>query len=297
MKREVFAYAKLNLFLKVGERVDNFHKIETLIERINLFDKLVIENSKDGKIEVITKPSKDIKNIKKEENLVYKAVNLLNNNFEKRGIKIILYKNIPIGSGLGGGSSDAAVTLLKLNKIWQLKLNEDDLLNIGKEIGSDVCFFIKDTNRALCKDRGTTVLPLNSVPKKIKLHFIIVVPKIKLNTTWVYNEYDKLKIKEETNNNKLDILIKGIREHNFNLIKKNIYNSLEKVVFCYYKELSLIKELLNELGCYGAGMTGSGSAIFGIIKSKQQGEFIKNILYKNKKIKELIDKIYITTTK
>jgi 4-diphosphocytidyl-2-C-methyl-D-erythritol kinase len=135
------SYAKLNLYLEVlNKRKDGFHNIRTIFERISLCDKIFLKSRPDGKIR-ITSPSKEIP--KDKTNLAFKSAKILKSALNiKEGVEIKIIKNIPVSAGLGGGSSNAAATLLGLNKLWGLNLSKKRLVSFAKEIGSDVPFFI-----------------------------------------------------------------------------------------------------------------------------------------------------------
>lgn len=152
----VKSYAKLNLYLEVLKlRKDNYHSIKTIFERIDLCDKIILKTRRDKKIRVIC-ASKDVP--RNRTNLAYRSAKLLQDKFKlDRGVDIKIIKRIPVGAGLGGGSSNAAFTLLGLNRLWKLRLGQKELARYARKIGSDVAFFIYDYHYALgvCRWYGT----------------------------------------------------------------------------------------------------------------------------------------------
>jgi len=171
------AFAKINWALSVlNKRNDGYHDIISLMHAIDLYDTLIFEPSSG--IEIQTELP-----IKRENNLIYKAIIALQQYTGiKKGIKVTLQKQIPIGAGLGGGSSDAATTLKALNELWGLNLGVNTLQEIGASIGSDVPFFF---NLPLCivEGRGDIIKPLK-IEKSYTL--VIVKPKFSISTKWAY---------------------------------------------------------------------------------------------------------------
>ncbi|MEK7271581.1 MAG: 4-(cytidine 5'-diphospho)-2-C-methyl-D-erythritol kinase, partial [Nitrospirota bacterium] len=166
------APAKINWFLHVDSlRKDGYHNIKSLIQKISLYDVLTFEPSKD--LTVITDAR-----IQKEENLVYKAGVLLRNECRiNTGAEIHLYKNIPVAAGLGGGSSDAALTLIGLNKLWSLELSTRELCGFAEQLGSDVPFFLYG-QLALVEGRGEKITPIKAAKK---YNLLLVKPHISIS--------------------------------------------------------------------------------------------------------------------
>ena len=164
------AYAKLNLFLNIkNKREDGFHEIETIFERISLFDTVDICTNEEKSI-VLTCSNTKLEN---NENLCYKAAELFLNKTElEEGVTIHLDKNIPIGSGLGGASSDAAAVLLGLNDLLKTDLSKQELYMLGAQIGSDVNFFISEERFAIGVGRGEEITPIKS--DKILNHILLL---------------------------------------------------------------------------------------------------------------------------
>lgn len=180
---EIKAYAKINLDFKILGRLPNsYHKIRSIFQAVNLYDTIFISKEKKFYLtgSIICTP---------KENLIVKAKEMLEN-FVKRRLpcKIHLVKNIPICAGLGGGSSDAAATLIGLNKIYSLNLNLKQLIGIGLKIGSDVPFFLSNNGTALVEGIGEKIKPIK---KKLSKFYVLARPHKRIETSGMYHLFDK----------------------------------------------------------------------------------------------------------
>ncbi|MEW6161907.1 MAG: 4-(cytidine 5'-diphospho)-2-C-methyl-D-erythritol kinase [Nitrospirota bacterium] len=261
------APAKINWFLTVLRKRDNgYHDIRSLMQCIRLYDDLLFNH--ENTIEVIS----DL-DIPLEDNLVYRAASLLKRHTScKKGAKIILRKNIPVGAGLGGGSSDAAYTLLGLNKLWNLGLNNRELSLIGLEIGSDVPFFLNGPS-AFVEGRGEKVTPLKI---NSSIVFLLVKPPVSVSTAWAYESFDKLRIygepAEPLTKTTVDIKLfcQVLRKRDFTCLNTMLNNDLERAVVKRYPIVGEIKERLLERGAVISAMSGSGPTVFGVFGSKER---------------------------
>ncbi len=254
--------AKLNVYLKVlFKRPDGFHELETLFERICLFDE----------IELLPRPSGiciegDVKKIPLgSDNLAYKAAALLKEECAvSNGVLIRIQKNIPVAAGLGGGSSNAATVLLGLNRLWKLKLSRRRLLTLGAKLGSDVPFFLMETPWALGRGRGE-ILKEISWPK-FKLWHCVVKPPFGISTKEAYQHVKPLGLTAPEANAKMPLqsIRKGLLKRNSNLLINSLETALNKRLI----EINKIKFSLTGQGALGALMSGSGSSVFGIFSSK-----------------------------
>lgn len=255
--------AKINLGLKVkGLRSDGYHEIETTMQMVGLFDELIFETMEKG-IELIT----DGEFIcPMEENMVYKACTLINNGQRCPGVKIMLVKNIPVSAGLGGGSSDAAATLIGLNKLWELDLRREVLMDLGRRLGSDVPFFLFGPS-AVVRGRGdilTPVTPLNA-------WILLINPPFPVSTSWVYQNYDNLRDLQSENK----LLTKGSDSITLPRLRNRgikFINDLERVTIKKYPVLERIKQYLIDSGAKMSFMSGSGPTVFGIFSEKKSAE-------------------------
>ncbi|MCF7872788.1 MAG: 4-(cytidine 5'-diphospho)-2-C-methyl-D-erythritol kinase [Candidatus Omnitrophica bacterium] len=253
-KIELRSPAKINLYLNIVGKSRGYHHLESIAERISLFDKLSIEVKSDSSITI----SSNNRKLETKKNLCYKAAKLIKDEFNiPFGFDIYLEKNIPIGSGLGGGSSNAAFTLLGIKELLSLDISQDRLYRMGQKLGSDVNFFLAEAKFAYLSGRGQRVEPL---PSKVKLSHIIIWPKIFVSTKAVYKN-SKAKLTRFFSN--VNILKYSLKNSDYHLIKKGVYNCLEKSTFALYKKLSKIKGILNK-GELVSVMSGSGSAFYTI---------------------------------
>lgn len=270
--------AKLNLYLKVRNlRPDGYHNIDTLFERISLFDTITLTLRQDNKIRIM---SKGLFVPGGNANLCYRSAKLLQDRFKvNKGVDIKILKRIPVGAGLGGGSSNAAVTLIGLNKLWDLNICTRKLSSFGREIGSDVPFFIYDCNFALGSSRGDKISPLEEL-SSFNLWHILVVPKILVSTPLIYKKWDEYisqKNKKAGLTKKavnVKIITSALRKGILAFLDKILSNNLEVVTIGLYKEVGRVKEKLSNLGVKVVKMSGSGSSVFGIVSSRKEALFL-----------------------
>lgn len=265
------SYAKLNLYLAVlSKRRDNFHELQTVFERISLCDKITLTSRKDNRI-VLSCSEKKLCSV--TSNLAYKSAKLLKDKFKiKKGVTIELEKRIPVGSGMGGGSSNAATVLLGLNRLWKLGLSKDELANIAQELGSDVAFFIYECSFALGQGRGEIIKPLKEF-KKTRFWHVLVIPKIHVSTPLIYKEWDKLKSRDKRLTipiKNVKILCLGLKNRDINLLRKGIYNNLEPITTKLYPQVNRVKKRLDLLGISANLMSGSGSSVFGLVANRKE---------------------------
>ena len=182
------SYAKINLSLEIGRKLpNNYHQINSVFNQIDLHDKISIKKLKQNKIII----KSNIKDIQNKNNLAYKAASSLKNKYKiKEGIEININKNIPLQSGLGGGSSNAASTLMALNELFDLKLKKNELINLASKIGSDDPFFIEGKT---CFVSGTGD-KIKKIDLNLQLNFLIIKPKISISTKSAYDLLEKEKI-------------------------------------------------------------------------------------------------------
>ena len=249
------SYAKVNLGLKIlNKRPDNFHNIESIFIRIDLHDVVELIPSKEFSFIC------NNKNISTKNNTVVSTCNILSEKYNmKKKFKIILHKYIPLESGLGGGSSNAATILTALNKINNLKLSTKEMISIGKEIGSDVPFFINGGTKFVT---GVGDIIKNHPSPIIKqLTFLLIFPKFSISTKWAYKN-----IKNNLHNHLDSYKFPALDEY---VDWKLFDNDFEKVVGSTYPEIFEIKEVLLNNGALYSGLSGSGSTMFGIYNNKQ----------------------------
>lgn len=277
--------AKINLYLRViQKRKDGFHNIETIFERINLFDTLKLKKNKTNQIRIFCRHPDLPKN---SSNLCFKAARLLKQEFSlKQGVDIRLTKRIPLRAGLGGGSSNAAFVLLGLNKLWDLNLTKKELSRLAAKLGSDVAFFVSQERFALGRGRGEKISSLKGIKP---LWHILVVPRLRLLTRKVY---EKLNLKLTKNKVNVNILIHALRKNSVRLLKRSLMNDLEETAFKIQPSLLKIKDKLKGLNIEGVALSGSGSALFALVNSPRQAEILKQKLQNNLKAEVFAVKTY-----
>ncbi|MDR1926705.1 MAG: 4-(cytidine 5'-diphospho)-2-C-methyl-D-erythritol kinase [Endomicrobium sp.] len=269
MKIKIKSPAKINLFLEIkNKRSDGYHNLESIMQTISLYDELSFDlTEKDIVLECNDKSlSVD------EANIIYKATKAVQTHFKiDNGVKIYSKKEIPVGAGLGGGSSNAAATLKALVKLWNIKTTRTELEKIAVKLGADVPFFLTG-GTALCEGIGEKITPLKNIDN---LNIILVNPGFSIITTDVYK---KIKF-PLTNQVKIHKIISVICSGLFNLKNAHNYcfNRLEEFVFPNYPEIVRIKNILNDLGCVSF-MSGSGATVFGIFDSNVNLEIIRSKL-------------------
>ena len=252
----VNSYAKINIGLKIiNQRIDSYHNIETVFQEVQFHDIITIKKINEGyKIS-----SNKVDFPMESSNTCVQAYLRLKKEFPKlKGVKIHINKNIPMGSGLGGGSSNAASTIIGINNLYDIGLTTPQLKNISQDIGADVPFFIEGGIQH-GQGIGDKLTPL-----KIKLPYtiLLVFPNNTVNTRWAYSQI----------RNKLEIPIKAVKfadligkdEIPFQLFE----NDFEKIVFSTYPEIGLIKSKLLKNNARFASLSGSGSTVFGFFNDE-----------------------------
>ncbi|MCU7495602.1 MAG: 4-(cytidine 5'-diphospho)-2-C-methyl-D-erythritol kinase [Ignavibacteria bacterium] len=265
---EIKAPAKVNLGLFVTEkRADGYHNIETVFYPIyDLYD--VLTFTRQECFEFVS----NIKEIENESNLVFKAKLLLEEaSGKKLDVKIELLKNIPMGAGMGGGSSDAAAALVSLNEMFGLKFNMDTLREFALRLGSDVPFFIRPRS-AFAMSRGEALTMLNL---EIPYSILIVNPGIHISTKEAYQNVRVAPAPFDLR------LIETICWDNLPECIRLITNSFEEYAFNRHPEIENIKDLMYKKGAKFSLMTGSGSTVFGLFQTKEEAGAVRNALPKN----------------
>jgi 4-diphosphocytidyl-2-C-methyl-D-erythritol kinase len=254
------AFAKINLSLRVlGRRTDGLHEICTTFQTVSLCDYLTFELADEISL------STDSKSVPTDEkNLIIVAANQLRKQFSvSRGVKIHLQKQIPSPGGLGGGSADAAVTLLALAHLWKIKTTRQSLVEIAKTIGADVTFFLSG-GTAFATGVGNEIESLPDLPPKLLL---IVTPNEHVSTAEAYKSLSAPRL---TAVDSLGILaICRLARIDFDSNPANLQNDFEKTIFLCKPEIERVKYKLLESGANHALMSGSGASVFGIFDNEK----------------------------
>jgi 4-diphosphocytidyl-2-C-methyl-D-erythritol kinase len=271
---EITAPAKINLSLEVlGRREDGYHELTTVLHTIDLTDRLTIKASRIITLKQLGPP------INEEQNLVFQAANLLQRETGcSSGAIITLEKAIPMASGMGGGSSDAAATLKALNTFWNLKLSVADLTQVATLLGSDVPFFING-GCALIQGRGEIITPL---PPMTGWWAVILKKSLPINNKTM-KLYGLLTSKDFTDGSTTQILAQGLKEGkaSSNLIIHGV-NAFERAVNNTCPNINQYRRKLITAGAPFVRLTGSGPTLYTLVKSHQEGEKILDHLAINK---------------
>jgi 4-diphosphocytidyl-2-C-methyl-D-erythritol kinase len=256
------AWAKINIGLKIlGKREDGFHNIETTLATINLSDLITLDEVESG----IILEAENL-GVKKEENLCFRAAELFNSRYGiTKGAKIRLVKNIPVGAGLGGGSSDAAAVLKGLAKLFNMYIEDKELMELAAEIGSDVPFFIKG-GAACAKGRGEEL----NFFKLPQMKLFIYYPGYPISTKWAYEEYDKTML---TPAPEVDSISEGKKKR----IRKGfeLENHFERIIFAHHPDLLDVKTNLLGTGVFFVSLSGSGSSLFAVVDDNTRPKVTK----------------------
>ena len=249
------SYGKINIGLRVvSRRSDGYHNLESVFQEITLCDEILIKKSARG-IRIRT----DCKAVPVDENnLCYQAYQLLVQHYGlKEGVEIELIKKIPVGSGLGGGSSNAATCLKAFNDIFALGLSRGELIRLGAKIGSDVPFFIVGKS-ALVKGRGEVIIPIRFLSD---YQLLIVFPQVQVSTAFIYKNFEFALTKSKWN-----VKFEAVISRVTSLDDLSMYfsNDLEQVTSGLYPEIGEVRKEIAESGARFVSLSGSGSAVYGM---------------------------------
>ena len=257
---ELKALAKINLGLDVlGRRENGYHDVRMVMQTIYLYDKVTLNKTEEPGIQLKTNlsylPVDD-------KNIAYKAAKMLMEEFNiEDGIEIILDKHIPVAAGLAGGSSNAAAVLVGMNRLFQLGLSQQELMDRGVKLGADVPYCVM-RGTVLAEGIGEILTPLTPMPKCFVL---VAKPGISVSTKTVYEKLDAKEIEDHPD---IDGIIEGLDEGDLNKVAASMGNVLERVTIEDYPIIDEIKNVMKEEGALNAMMSGSGPTVFGIFDDK-----------------------------
>jgi len=257
------SFAKINWFLRIlGRRDDGFHELCTVFQTVSLHDNLTFCKSDEI---VLTCDDKNIPT--DENNLVVKAAKLLGEKYGiKEGARIHLEKRIPAPGGLGGGSSNAAVALFGLARLWRIEIGFEELLKIGKHLGSDVPFFFYG-GTAFGGGRGTEIFPLSDLEEN---YVLIVTPDVAVSTAEAFTRLNAAHLTNKASKSILQICRNEAQA--LDLRQAELVNDFEKTVFEIEFEIERVKKKLFDYGCARALMSGSGASVFAVFDGKRKLE-------------------------
>ncbi|MCZ6601560.1 MAG: 4-(cytidine 5'-diphospho)-2-C-methyl-D-erythritol kinase [Planctomycetota bacterium] len=266
----VHAPAKLNLYLDVlSRRTDGYHEVDTVIQAIDIYDRLDLIPADRGVHLKCSLPDLPTD----ERNVVYRAAeSILERADATRGVEITLTKRIPVGGGLGGGSSDAAATLVGMNRLFDLRLPRHEIADLAADLGSDVPFFLSD-GAARCRGRGERVEPIEGAAP---IEYVVVWPGIPCSTAEVYQA---LRFGLTPQNHGASFVAGALVSNDPGQIAAGRFNRLEEVVYRLHPVLTEIKRALERSPLRGVGVTGSGSCLFGLVDPASAGEDIEKQIH------------------
>lgn len=253
------AYGKVNLALNVlGPRDDGYHEVETVLHTIDLHDAVTLREREEG-IEVRT----DSPAVPQDaRNMVVKAAQVLRDTFGvQRGVEIEIRKGIPVASGLGGGSSDAAITLMGLVQMWKIRLNGRGLLSLAASLGSDVPFFLEG-GAALARGRGERVSWLPTLPTT---WMVLARPRVEVSTAWAYGNLDLSSVGSRPD---ATAVVEAMRREDLPGVGRLLGNVFEDLLVRTHPVVGDLKRRILAGEAYGASLSGTGPTVFGLMANE-----------------------------
>lgn len=256
------ALAKINLGLDVtGKREDGYHEVRMIMQTIHLYDRVEIKKTRSPHIRVETNLYYLPVN---EDNLVYRAAKLMKDEYKiKEGVRIVLQKFIPVAAGLAGGSADAAAVLVGMNRIFNLGLKQNKLMELGLRLGADVPFCIM-RGTALAEGIGEKLTALPPMPK---CPVLLAKPAISVSTKSVY---ENLRLYEGMEHPDIDAIVENIQKKDLRGVAEHMGNVLETVTIPSHPVIRDIKKLMRDNGALNAMMSGSGPTVFGLFPNEKE---------------------------
>jgi len=260
LELKIPSFAKINLGLRiVGRREDGYHELCTVFQTISLHDELIFSEADELRLECDGEVAVPV-----DGNIILKAAEWLRSRFGvSAGARIVLRKRIPSPGGLGGGSSNAAVSLLALRRLWRIDIGIGELLTIGRALGADVPFFLFG-GTALGTGRGDVIESLSDVDLP---PILLVVPNAEVGTAEAFARVNSHSLTSESSNRILQICRSEAESAVF--LQGTLNNDLEPSVFETFPEVRRVKETLIRLGAVTAAMSGSGASVFAIFDKEE----------------------------
>jgi 4-diphosphocytidyl-2-C-methyl-D-erythritol kinase len=269
MRLEKKSPCKVNLLLNIlGRRADGFHEIETVMQPVNLCDELAFEHAGSGLQLSCSNPDLPVD----ARNLVHRAATaFFSATGISNGVRIYLQKNLPLAGGIGGGSANAAVTLMALNELFGLPLPPEKLHELAAALGSDIPFFLSD-RPALATGRGENIQRLENFPALRGKAFFLAHPGFGISTPWSYQNLARFPEALHDQKGRAATFISKLQTNDLPAAAAGFYNSLEAPAFEKFPVLSLYKQFLRENGAEVSLMSGSGSTTFAIAENMASAE-------------------------
>jgi 4-diphosphocytidyl-2-C-methyl-D-erythritol kinase len=258
--------AKINVYLRiVGKRPDGFHEIESIMLPLEFGDRITLQLRKTSIAMDCDNPDLPTN----DSNLALRAANLFAATCPMdRGVKIHLHKRIPLASGLGGGSSNAATVLRGLNQLWQANASTEQLDTMAASLGSDVNLFLRN-QPAICRGRGEQVTPL---PCRLNATVLLINPGFGIATKWAYESWAKTSALLTQPPPDVTLLTRALADNDLAGVARGLYNSLEAPSVRKFPVLHLLKEAMRANGASGTLMSGSGATVFGLFAKSTDAE-------------------------
>lgn len=259
MKLKAYAPAKINLGLEIlSKRLDGYHNVDMVMQSVNLFDEVTVEETSDGKISVFNEKNTGCP---QNEDIAFQCADLFfkETNTPLSGIKININKNIPISAGLAGGSTDGAAVLALLNRMYDEKVSLNNLLEMGEKIGADIPFCILG-GTARATGKGTEI---KKIPSFNSYFLVLTKPNISVCTKKAYSLFDSAEIKNVKNFEKLE---ESLKNHDLSGISNNLFNRFEELI--QSSEVLNLKKKMGDLGAISSLMSGSGPSVYGVFEDE-----------------------------
>ena len=281
------AYAKVNLGLDiVGRREDGYHLVKMIMQTVDILDILTFTKKEEKGITIKLKDSEASELSLGEDNLIYKAVKLMMDSYQlPGGVEVILEKNIPIAAGMAGGSSDCAASLKAVNELYDLKLSEQELRDVGIRLGADVPFCIMG-GTAISEGIGEKLTKLPASDALKSCTFLIVKPAEGVSTAEAYRAYDSLS-QDQVEHPDIDGMAEAIRNDSLDGVTARLGNVLEYVTAEKLPEIKRLEELMLEAGAENSIMSGSGPTVFGIFRDKDSAWKCAEIIRETGLVKDI----------
>ncbi|MBM7646469.1 4-diphosphocytidyl-2-C-methyl-D-erythritol kinase [Scopulibacillus daqui] len=263
------APAKINLSLDViGKRNDGFHEVNMVMTTIDLCDRIECTALDTDQIKINSSAAFVPED---ERNFAYQAAQLIKKKYNiRQGVMINISKEIPVAAGLAGGSSDAAATIRALNKMWDLKMSIEEMMDLGAKVGSDVPFCVIG-GTAIAAGRGEKLTPIASPPP---CWVILAKPSVSVSTAEIYRSLSLSTAPHPD----VEGMVKAIENQDYLKICALLGNTLESVTLSKVQEVSQIKEHMKQMGADGVLMSGSGPTVFGLTRYESRMQRIYNSL-------------------
>ena len=264
MEISLNAYGKINLGLDVvRRREDGYHEVKMIMQTVKLHDRLTFCDTDSNVIEIEAN-SADIPVT--EDNIIYKACELMRSTYGiTKGVKVKLDKQIPVAAGMAGGSTDAAATLVAMNRLFDLNLTEEKLMELGVKIGADVPYCVMQ-GTALSEGIGEV---LTAVPPMPDCYIAIAKPPVGVSTKWVYQN---LRVSELERHPDIDGMVDALKAGDLKGVADRMENVLETVTIPEHPEIEEIKDIMKDRGALNSLMSGSGPTVFGVFEDKDMAQ-------------------------